>query len=902
MKKLFYIAFGLCAILASCAKEIDPIPAENPGNNEKTVLPANIPASLTALYAEEASQNEVEAVPKVKTSYGSDGSFSWVLNDEVALYFVDNLDAPENQGWISYEASTVNGATATFTVKDGQTAKATALSEYKNTGLAIYPTSIARPASANSESCSAYGSPFVTVKSTVSGNASDIILIGSADATPVFHFKTAMGVLKVTITGIPAQAAALQLISNDQDSYPLCGDFKLNIDGDLEIKKADYLKYYGYHTGADKLTIDLSSEGDIASRDFYFNIPTGNYAKGAFTIKIVDGSGNALLEKTLNKAFEFERNDLVSTPSALANEWVTLGTGKYADYWMQGYKDVVEDMWSVTVQKSTTGRTYRISNPYAQGINLTQTSTHDDYLYFTINNDKSISFVNHITGVLLEYNSTSYNTMLYYNSESGHQNKVLVGEADTPEIIQLAPVYKDKDSESFKNSRHKRNYMIRLVMPDYVNKYVASSVTTSGYANQLTGNFTVPTDVKTIFFLSTKNYPKYIVDTGDSDINPVAGSFSTLFWPGRTGTGSISYNESSMTAQSFASGPLYLCWCTYEGSYSPIYTLGSIPFYYINPTDASSRCGQYSYSSGTVLPAALSSKKDEVTVSLAISNDSSKGNMMITEFCGYYYKIDYSTATSGVVTQGTTGNPIYGEYKSSQSSLDNNPGIISSNTFNQLFFKDSSGYNYYLGGGTDNNSVGFVFDYNGHDLTCWDDHLKLYYFSSSYDKIHLTNFVADRSLINKCTLETNSTSGSDVISKIADGDPESFWESVWSGTRPWDETYGVYFTIGLPSPLKSAQLKFRIRPSNNNGTPRAFKYWTSTNGSTWTPYSVNEVDATNDVTSSGAMITLPEVTASDSFNYIRVRVVKAGTGEGTVLSSSAGFTAISELQLSGSAE
>lgn len=619
MKKSLFSLIGIAALIfvASCNKEQE-IEIVEESNVEETFsyknLPVNIPATISATLTD------------TKTTYDSDGKYAWEVGDEVCLYYVDDAGTPANQGWLSYEilnssALTNGGRMATFTLKSGQDSKVSALSAYTCTDIAVYGNgvskSVARPYTAETESCSDFDAPFITLQQSLTGDDSEIILLGSKSGDD-FSFKTAAAVLKITVTGIPAEATELRLCTADQEAFPLDGDFILHLGGSLEVAHDDYRKYNGGSSNSSHTYVSVDVSGISGDHDFYFNIPTGSYDANTLSIVLLDGSGNPLTEKKIKGAMTFSRNDLVKAPS-LANEWITLGTAMYADYWMQGIMGTVEEMWNVTVQKSTSGRTYRILNPYGQGVNMKQTGSHSDYFTFTIQEDNTVVFEDHLTGVV--YPSGSHNFELHYNASTS-QTKVLVGTKDAPEIIQIAPVYQDTDS--WKYSRHMRNFMIRIVMPDYTSKYVSSLSITSD-ASECAFSYVPGSGTKTIFFIANRSYQKFIIDKGDNDINPVASEYSGVYWSNKTSAGNISYSGTNMASKSFVSGPVYVSWLTYGESYSDSYMLGSKLFYFLTPTDISSWIGSYTMKC---------SEADPVALTLATSDDSNKGNIMLTAFDG----------------------------------------------------------------------------------------------------------------------------------------------------------------------------------------------------------------------------------------------------------------------------
>ena len=315
MKKTVYViaALSLVACVVACQKKA--FNEEITGENGAIV---NVPETITATLSKEIT----------RTSYDSDGKFSWVSNDAVRLIVVQaGSTTGSPQGYSTYYASNItdDGKTATFKNGDNQLVGFTT-GTYESTGIAIYPYRMSRPAGTGTES-HGYGKPFITIPAAgsdvISGLPSEIILTGVAKSdNSNFQFTTAMAVLKITVKGIPAEATALKLSTTDKANYPIDGDFVLekNADGIVVFTPAQHQDYYGSPTGNGYLRVDLSEEGSIASRDFYFNVPITDYPAGTLKLTLEDENGDpTLLSKTINKELKLNRNDCLALPSLIAN-------------------------------------------------------------------------------------------------------------------------------------------------------------------------------------------------------------------------------------------------------------------------------------------------------------------------------------------------------------------------------------------------------------------------------------------------------------------------------------------------------------------------------------------------------------------------------------------------------
>lgn len=738
MKKYIYTLIGIAAALSafSCSQvlEEDINTTEDPQTKpvKEYVLASNIPATITADFVQ------------TKTDYDSDGKFSWEVSDEVQLYFVDDIDTPANQGWVAYYiagAGDIVGKKATFTIKAGQEGKTNAesgaLKDYKNTGLAVYGrgavNTVARPYSANTEPCSDLGGKFISLQQKLTGGASEVILLGT-ESEGVFSFRTAAAVLKVTVTGIPANASKLKLCTADNETSPLDGDFLF--DDTRELQKGDYRKYSGgqYNSSHRYVYVDLSGEGAIDSRDFYFNIPTGAYDANTISLVLEDNGGNELLKKTITSAFTFNRNDLVSV--SFANEWVTLGTGKYADYWMQGIEGVIEDLWDVTVQRNVADpQQYRIINPYGKGVNMVQSSTHDDYFYFTIDDStEAVAFTSHTTGV--HYPGGTQNFRLKYGETDA--NKIVLGDKDTPKVIQFSPDYVNADDESWSWPRKGLPYLVRLVMPDYVSAY-SSDITITSDASSLAATFSAGASAKVSLYLSDKSFPAYIENNKSGTTTPT--SISGVKWTNKVNGNSIAYSGSSIVSQKFSSGPLYLCYVTMDSSTSEILTLGTKVMYFLAPDDIAALTGSYTFSEIQALfhyyrtEWIIITSTDANSLVLAISDDPTKGNVKLTKIFGFgcdastsSFVVDHKTTDnlgwkndkdSDLTGTFAAGTAVYGQYASG-SLVFPSPEANAFMTYNgtAVFVE---GVHYSSGISYSNGSFGFTFTSDGSTATLTAD-------------------------------------------------------------------------------------------------------------------------------------------------------------------------------------
>lgn len=297
MKKTIFAISVFSLLFASCNVEIDTVPVEDQNDDL-------VEFSINATLDRELT----------KTAYDSEGKMTWVDGDTCALIVYQGTDyTQQNRYQFMLEAKygdiTEEGRHATFY---GLIGKHQATTDWLSTSFAVYPASVSQINSGNY-----YKLPFIKMPYNVSGEASSIILVGTPDndspaETTDFLFKTAMAVLKVNISKIPAAATAIRLTTSNSDSYPVDGDFTLvNTDGVVTV---GFDNYQGWGEGYQN--VNISDEGDIESRDFYFNVPAGTYPANTLSIEIRDAN-QVLMKKTIAKEITLSRNDCLNIPSLL---------------------------------------------------------------------------------------------------------------------------------------------------------------------------------------------------------------------------------------------------------------------------------------------------------------------------------------------------------------------------------------------------------------------------------------------------------------------------------------------------------------------------------------------------------------------------------------------------------
>lgn len=236
-----------------------------------------------------------------------------------------------------------------------------------------------------------YALPYIKMPNTVSGLASSIILVGTPNSdipaeVTNFNFKTAMAVMKVNITNIPAEATAIRLTTNN-DAYPVDGDFVLEKSAGLVTIGID--KYQGWGNGYQ--SVDISGEDAIDSRDFFFNIPVGTYPANTLSFEVIGANNQVLMKRTIGKDMTFVRNECITIPSLLYHRvWVNGSLSHPALYTVKpsGANTIRVSISSEKLTASNYVNTYwkvgnRFGNDTTSGYDLTTLTDNSSNSYFS---------------------------------------------------------------------------------------------------------------------------------------------------------------------------------------------------------------------------------------------------------------------------------------------------------------------------------------------------------------------------------------------------------------------------------------------------------------------------------------------------------------------------------------
>lgn len=286
MKKTSIFLVALLAMAVSCNKETA---VEN--NPEQSIH------SISATIVDEGA----------KTTYTDAGVFSWISGDKIS-YMVRNTG---NNVYDRYQYSTTgSGAAATFTGDIPSASYAPVdYAFYPYNGESGYTNNTLDKVSSTTFQAKLSG----TIKAYDDRLKGIVPMIGKktgSDASGTvenYHFYPVTGLLKISMTGIPATASQIRLTVPDAATYPMNGNFNIDTERAIpEIKATDVATGY-----ADKwLNFDYKSTTDA----FYIPLPTGTIPAGALTVALTDGT-NILYSVTNKQDIVLTRGEITALPS-----------------------------------------------------------------------------------------------------------------------------------------------------------------------------------------------------------------------------------------------------------------------------------------------------------------------------------------------------------------------------------------------------------------------------------------------------------------------------------------------------------------------------------------------------------------------------------------------------------
>lgn len=292
MKKNIICAFALLALtFTACNKELEtPIVEQNTGGT-----PITIRASLDI--------PELEAETKTTYTGAGNRTFGWKNGDQIELQTVSTADGITLGSTVL--TCSADGTSVEFTgvIPDGYRIGDYAFYPY-GTGNSSYSSDLRQQ---DDGTLRLWGS----MTPDLDNPMGSIPLIGKNAGDGSFTFKTATGILKVELKGIPNDVSFIRLDLPDNNTYALNGRFTYGDDCIIYASNVSGTKWgnkYIYYTPV--------SHGE--TRTFYFAIPVGTIPAG-LTLSVESSSKGQVVIGTTTAALEVKKNKVMYLGSKNVN-------------------------------------------------------------------------------------------------------------------------------------------------------------------------------------------------------------------------------------------------------------------------------------------------------------------------------------------------------------------------------------------------------------------------------------------------------------------------------------------------------------------------------------------------------------------------------------------------------
>lgn len=463
MKKLFISALALTALLAvSCNKETNNAPA-----------PSGTPISIRATLDD-----------ATRTTYANEQTFSWIAGDKISLKVIKDEDQSIDVITLTAEES---GTSVTFsgTLPDGYTAASDAFYP-KGTGSTYYSSDLAlQRGDAFSEGIEGHLRTWGTITPDLSNPMGSIPLIGVRSAADdSFHFYTCTGILRFTVSNIPADTYFFQL--DAPDGTALNGNFSYGDDCTLYMENVDtpWPQKYVYFT----------PEAEGETRDFYLPIPVGTVPAGS-TISVTSSSRGKIEVATTAKDIEVVRNKVIRIPAVTVpdppvEEWISIGTGKFIDNFVWPFANLT-DYASVAFQQSSLDENhFRIAKPYP-GANS------DEWFVFDVTDPNKVKSDDYFVDIeVTASGKATFKPWVRNGHDYGYNYSDVLRWQDNglPANIEIGPCYRGEEFSTASNpydyeiGRDHQELAIEIVFPG-CEPY--APVVLTGDVSDVVGSYTV---------------------------------------------------------------------------------------------------------------------------------------------------------------------------------------------------------------------------------------------------------------------------------------------------------------------------------------------------------------------------------------------------------------------------
>lgn len=351
------------------------------------------------------------------------------------------------------------------------------------------------------------------------------------------------------------------------------------------------------------------------------------------------------------------------------------------------------------------------------------------------------------------------------------------------------------------------------------------------------------------------------------------------------------------------SGAAYVVAKTYSGATEKLSSATAV--YVITAADASAVASQYMRILKDV--GEWTSNYDfeisgDNTMTLEVSNDPTAGNIMLTEFCGYYWDPSLNTHTYLLSdwTGFTAGSPLYAIYNATETEFKTSNSIP--------FYVDAAGHNHFIS--ELGRTLRIHFNSNGysttnHDLVVWGSKVGNFWDKVTedvYADALLGRYVANKTkgqvdLSGKISVSStgsnNNYSGDNLGANALIDRNDSHWHSDYVDTPTLDSTYGIYIQIDLGAGKSIKDFTFNLKTRNSPAQlPSKYIIGGSNDGTSWTEI----VAETTFSPGSGKWYQI-SVNAGEAYRYLRLGFTESAAGDLTTGASTEKYVALSEIQL-----
>ena len=304
--------------------------------------------------------------------------------------------------------------------------------------------------------------------------------------------------------------------------------------------------------------------------------------------------------------------------------------------------------------------------------------------------------------------------------------------------------------------------------------------------------------------------------------------------------------------------------------------------------------------------------KGDNTITIAASNDITRGNVMVTEFAGYYYDPSLNTHTTQRSTWDgfTAGTPLYANY-THNTSYNSSTGYAAFNTTADPFYVDGSSHNHYISeaGSTTLriafHSTGYSTNSTSNDLVVWGAKVGNFYDNTSETNsdVVMGRYVGKKTkgqidLSGKITVSStganNNYSGDNLgASALIDKNASTHWHSDYVDTPSLDPEYGIFAQIDLGAGNEISKFTFNFKTRNSaNQIPTKYVIGGSNDGNSWTV-----ITAETAISTAAGKWYQVYGTSSTAYRYLRLGFTESAAGDLKSEPSNSKFVALSELQL-----